>query len=541
MSDVLCHAKFLKRVPFRITTKVLHPAKLLDLKFSPFWIKHKASGQIGPTKTSLAPIERLPPEILSVIPDYCDEDSVDKVLISLTGVCRLWRGVLMDRSSLWTRLHFRSIDETRAYIQRSESSPLNIYLGDDVIDDVFALVIPHIGRVRSLTVSSKALPKLLKHFHRNVPPLEKLDIEIHSDYNTLALDDALFSGNLSNLRELRLHRVNTRLPRTKLPNLRVFALEGRYFPNGTTEILDFLQSAPLLHTVTLTRPLTDPSDAPPGRIVHLRNLKHFTFLGFKRDLFLLSHLAIPIGASFIIQGFPYGEKGGFQILSFLPELLPDFSNLSNITTAGLSFSDVPESFARLKGPSGSLCASGSKNLRDGQPPIVMYRNVLKSLSHPMLLKIQMLAITAHWSLSDIEFSFLFHQRLSFANNLRTLALIGCRKDSESQFIRMLDPEEHISSLALCPRMEELVFESDHWPSLHKEELIKMLKNRASLPGKTAPARISSITWVDGERSQIRKGPSLWWDRYGELFRAMDDIGVKGRINDKLPDWCTDHH
>ena len=39
-------------------------------------------------KNSFAPVTRIPPEILSDIPDYYDEDDVDQDLITLTHVCR---------------------------------------------------------------------------------------------------------------------------------------------------------------------------------------------------------------------------------------------------------------------------------------------------------------------------------------------------------------------------------------------------------------------------------------------------------------------
>ena len=86
-------------------------------------------------KNSFAPVNRIPPEILSLTPDYyeydeddVDEDKVDKDLIALTHVCRSWRDVFISRSSLWTRLDFTNVDKTRTYIHRSKSSPLEINL-----------------------------------------------------------------------------------------------------------------------------------------------------------------------------------------------------------------------------------------------------------------------------------------------------------------------------------------------------------------------------------------------------------------------------
>ena len=49
---------------------------------------------------SFPPINRIPPEILSLIPDYYGEDDTDRNLITSTHVCRRWREVLISRSSL---------------------------------------------------------------------------------------------------------------------------------------------------------------------------------------------------------------------------------------------------------------------------------------------------------------------------------------------------------------------------------------------------------------------------------------------------------
>ncbi|KAF9781779.1 hypothetical protein BJ322DRAFT_244248 [Thelephora terrestris] len=98
-------------------------------------------------RNSFAPVNRIPPEVLSLIPDYCDKDDLDQDLIKLTHVCRGWRDTFTSRSSLWTKLYFTNIDKTRTYIRRSQSSPMQIYLIDDqntgYLDDAVSLVIPH--------------------------------------------------------------------------------------------------------------------------------------------------------------------------------------------------------------------------------------------------------------------------------------------------------------------------------------------------------------------------------------------------------------
>jgi hypothetical protein len=141
-------------------------------------------------KNSLAPINRVPPEILSLIPDYCCEDDMDQDLVALTHVRRSWRDTLISRSSLWTKLDFIDTDKTRTYIQRSRSSPFELYLRDDeVMVHAFPLIIPHIQRLKPLTVDARDLPSALRHFRCHVPLLRELDISVSTGIDPV-LDSA---------------------------------------------------------------------------------------------------------------------------------------------------------------------------------------------------------------------------------------------------------------------------------------------------------------------------------------------------------------
>ena len=99
-------------------------------------------GLIRFAKNSFAPINRIPPEVLSLIPDCNDSThAADRELIRLTHVCRGWRDTFISRSSLWTKLDFPSVEKTRMYIQRSKSSPLKVCFENEGgnIDETFFL------------------------------------------------------------------------------------------------------------------------------------------------------------------------------------------------------------------------------------------------------------------------------------------------------------------------------------------------------------------------------------------------------------------
>ncbi|KAF9789216.1 hypothetical protein BJ322DRAFT_985922, partial [Thelephora terrestris] len=75
-------------------------------------------------KNGSAPINRIPPEILSTIPDFLDSGHKDGGTVVLTHVCRAWREIFILHPSLWTDLCWKSAEKTRAYLKRSRLSPI---------------------------------------------------------------------------------------------------------------------------------------------------------------------------------------------------------------------------------------------------------------------------------------------------------------------------------------------------------------------------------------------------------------------------------
>ena len=478
---------------------------------------------IQSARNSFAPISRIPPEVLSTIPDYCREGTEDRVSVALTHVCRDWRETFISRSSLWTRLDLTNTDKTRTYIQRSQSSPLKVCLESrKVTDDAFTLIIPHTHRLESLTINARALPTLLfAHFRCHMPLLAKLDINIAAARD-LVLDGALFSGDLSSLSELHLGGVITNFPWTNLANLRVVSLRSYSPQYSITQLLDFFESAPLLHTVELEDSIQRSSDAPPpARIVPLRHLKAFTINADPPHSILLRHLHIPVGASLISKFYFRGEES--PLLDYLSGGSQNFGNLSHITVINLTL-DLGRKFARLSGPSGSLRVRAVWRDWRNTSSSALDRRIFHSLGHSTLSTTQRLVIShyGHQTPAEVEECPIF-QTLSSANELRTLVMINC---NNRPFACALDPEQNSSNLTLCSKMEELVVYIKIWYQFDVEILIRMTKNRAS-----RGAKLSSITFVDLDASY---GPR------GEVFKLREHVThVEYRVEDTLPAWDID--
>ncbi|KAF9643329.1 hypothetical protein BDM02DRAFT_3191805, partial [Thelephora ganbajun] len=264
-------------------------------------------------KNKLAPINRIPPEVFSLIPGYWDECDIDENLIALTHVCRGWREVLIGHSSLWTRLDCVDAEKTRAYIERSKSLPLEIALCkrgySSYRKDVFLLVMSHISRAMSINIvgNKNILQTFAEYASCPIPLLRELIVNVPYE-SPLALSSTLFNGDLSSLRMLKLTGVIPNLPWRNMSKLTTFELyhvvENKI---SVTRLLDFFVNAPFLCDIKLES-IPDSSDAPPGRVVSLPCVKSLTvFADRAYSSILLNHLSLPSG-TLLHLGFDFSGK-----------------------------------------------------------------------------------------------------------------------------------------------------------------------------------------------------------------------------------------
>ena len=471
-------------------------------------------------KNSFVPVNRIPPEILSLTPDYYDEDDVDQGLITLTHVCRSWRDAFISRSSLWTRLDFTNVDKTRAYIHRSKSFPLEIYLeknqNNSYLDDAFFLVIPHIHRVKSLVIRAKDLSDTIKHFYHHVPLLEKLDIRL-THHHAPIFNTRIFKGDLSSLCKLSLGGVITCLPCNNLANLTTFKLKSS--PPGLcsiTRLLNFFKHSPLLHTIDLKDSIPMSSNAPPGQTVSLPYLRLLAISAQPPHSTLLNHLLIPAGASLVL-GFTFGG-GKSPLRNYLPENTANLKNLSHITTISLQF-DTTQKYVQMSGPSGNLCVLAHWE-DEIISPHTMDRRIMCSINQDIFSTTRRLAISKYKPPrpAQVEECPVF-QTLTSMNNLHTLILARCYN---LPFILALNPNKNSSRLVLCPDLETIILYIKSWDQFHIKHLLSMANRRDS-----SGVKLSSITIVG--LGELVPGK--------EVLKLREYVTrVDYRIDDIPPDW-----
>jgi hypothetical protein len=398
-------------------------------------------------RNRLAPINQIPPEILSLVPDFWDTDERDRDVITLTHVCRNWREVFTSRSSLWIEFDCEDEDKTRVYLERSKASPINLTLGRDgglPPRDPFFQIIPHaIGRLKSLYFrgSPGHLQDITAQLSQPAPLLETLAIHGGCESEprrSPVLTPTLFGGDLSSLPRLCLISVRTELPWRNMVNLTSFALA--HMPPGeisVRQVLDFLEGAPHLCEAEF-RFTTLTSGARTERLLSLACLKWMEIDSCGPSSLLLNHLLIPVGAELELQV----ESFSSLVEDHFPRSLGNLRNFSDSTTIQLDF-DGPNPRIQFSGPNGQVTMTAAASQINPTCP------VLKSLAHFDTSKVRRLEI----NYGDHPSSDLPCRALLPMKDLHALVFFQCVKPHT--FIDALHPDLDSSEAVVCPKLKEL--------------------------------------------------------------------------------------
>ena len=456
-------------------------------------------------RNRLAPISRVPPEVLILIPDFWGKRRGEKAAITLTHVCRAWREMFTSRSSLWTDFDCADAEKTRVYLERSKSSPINLRLDrDDGLfpDDPFLQITPHaIGRLKHLFIGTTPdhLQDITNYLSHPEPLLEDLTILGSTDdaFLNRALPITLFDGDLSSLRDLCLYSVRTKLPWRNMVNLTTFALGYASHPEATIgQLLDFFESAPRLLDVELTFAIPTDSNQN-GRLVSLARLRKLVFYGFRPPSFLLDHLLIPAGAKMRSDL----DIPGPRIEDHLPRSLGNLKNLSGFTKICFRFGDYFTS-VKFAGPNGQVCMGSMCSESD------ITRSVPQSLALLDTSKTNQLEIIKGDPLSqDLHHAFLP------ITNLQILILSLCK--NVHLLILALSPDPNSTNSIPCPKLKRLVFRTEERFDI--ETMVVVAAARAS-----RGARLKSV-------KIINHGELVPGEGVVELLNYTSQVGTRFEV------------
>ncbi|KAF6758274.1 hypothetical protein DFP72DRAFT_888582 [Ephemerocybe angulata] len=279
-------------------------------------------------------VSELPNEIFSLILRLVQRNGWIKPAplpaeVTLSHVCRHWRGFALDLPSLWSVFRYDGswtathrervpVERLAVYLERSKQYPLELFFGLDHFQkdhlgdwtDVLSMlqqIIPHIHRIRELHILSleddKVEDFLSKLVDTSAPLLETLTIRGEAAPWNMEWSPDIFLRGTPSLKYLRFDDKRfSRPPIQSIVHLRLEeiimmddpGLAGEFSPSMLREFL----SLPYLETLSMwgtfiTVPVEMVVVSMPK--IEAKTLKHFRCGGGLRQLaqFFLSHVSAP--------------------------------------------------------------------------------------------------------------------------------------------------------------------------------------------------------------------------------------------------------
>ncbi|KAI0648225.1 hypothetical protein C8Q79DRAFT_905553 [Trametes meyenii] len=299
--------------------------------------------QLRTVHNLIAPINALPPELLSMIYSYADSSSIKNTnIINITHVCRHWRDIALRTPSLWARVGLGHPIGFKAFLERSKALPLQITLATRPqisILNTLGLIVAEHARIRTLDVRIGALWVAINITFRTLflptPKLEELSIEMVADPGARLYLDQLraptdFDGAPS-LRSITLREAPLPyLP--KGPNaLTKVSLTGQ-LPTLHT-LVDLLVRSPLLEVLDLSGSFDHMETSADLRKVALAHLRTLEIEGDPPQNFqsLLRCLVLPKGTDITISTrLSMGEDFSFVVPAYNSPTPLEFGTLQGL-------------------------------------------------------------------------------------------------------------------------------------------------------------------------------------------------------------------
>ena len=225
-------------------------------------------------ENSFVPINRIPVDVLSLIPTHLNQQ---KDCFRASFVCRHWRRTFIQRAELWSRLFLsKGSLYTTTLLGRAKGSALDITVRflDEPVSTLMAIS-SRSKQIKSLTLSSN-----IQEFSEAVPGpyplLHTLTINIMDGPRVLAPPCPPLFSNAVNLKVFRYHSTwPPLLSPFVFPNLLLFDFQAEPMVDlSVSQLLDFLEGSPMLQVVRM-KIFTDLylGDVPQERVVILPNVK----------------------------------------------------------------------------------------------------------------------------------------------------------------------------------------------------------------------------------------------------------------------------
>lgn len=475
---------------------------------------------------ALAGIDRLPPEVLTLIPAYLSS----RELVSATHVCRHWRDAFIASPSLWTTLDNEEMHHNAltAYLSRCGGAAIDIRFSADRDKNLsfLRLVAPRSAQIRSMKILGipwSEISEISDYFSLPLPLLEQAEVSVKREESIPVFSRPFLSG-ASNLRSLILSDASWipgTLPHFSHPSLmhaQLSFIETR--THMVAELLEFLGSSPLLESVHITVGPTygmpiDGLPSPKVQRVSLNSLHNLRldWLSGSSPYTLLSRISYPPSCSVSLR--TESESDACRpVQSIFPEMWEDFSlapGVSEVTLcmelgekttgclvflvktngASISISNIQDLGVHYMWDQGK----GGIHVMDLCRDKYDYHTLLEATAFINKLplrgvrKFVVEELDPDEKISPImsQSQFPLSTLLMNMPNLTTLSLNHIRV---SQFLKILQPSTIIlpsppylrhsdpSTASLCPTLEVLELWHPKWElDLHAQEVLDMVEAR----------------------------------------------------------------
>ena len=239
-------------------------------------------------RNALTPINRLPLDILSLIPTYLPSE-VDRFHAS--SVCRHWRRTLLRRAELWSELVLTKGEAyVKTLLERAKGSPLAISIRRNrrVPTSTMMLLSPRTEQIRSLKFIILEWAEVQRFIDTNPGPFPLLDSLTFTvqgspdDPDVIIPPSTRLFSSAANLRKFHFHQLfgwSPSLSHFAFPNLVEFDFSeerSEEFP-GALQLLDFLEASPMLRKVDISADVS-LEDVPRKRVVVLPNVEELCII-----------------------------------------------------------------------------------------------------------------------------------------------------------------------------------------------------------------------------------------------------------------------
>jgi len=397
-------------------------------------------------RNALMPISLLPPEILARVfhllvaeePPFLRRQNPG--WIKVTHVCRHWRQVALDDSSLWARI-WAIRTNTKWILEmlaRAKNAPLDIELNAvrNPSPESLLMISPHISHTRQFRIHSLStlhFDSVQEIFSREAPALEHFELTATArspiDFRELG-GNMLFKGHAPRLRTLSLSPVVipwSLIPRGQLTQLKIACHnEDHDSPSNLNQLTDLLVNCPALEILALEFCLPSQlAEFPPDQTIQFPHLSHLRLCGStSRIMNMLKMLKLPSSTTLHLSCISETASTHNDLEDLLlPVISAQFQTPVPIEFKSLSviipqYIDVGPATSSLK-ITASTSHSTLRKRSDGISELVLSFNRLSKPNHATDLLKQACAMLP---ISNLEF---ISMTAPGINDINWVELFGC--------------------------------------------------------------------------------------------------------------------